>query len=243
MSYSGPVAVEVRITVDLRQWGYELLWAYGNLVSPLPQVCNSQPHCRRPIVQATAAGSSSGDTNYSGPVAVEVRITVDLRQWGYELQWAYGNLVSPLPQVCNSQPHCRRPIVQATAAGSSSGDTNYSGPVAVEVRITVDLRQWGYELQWAYGNLVSPLPQVCNSQPHCRRPIVQATATGSSSGDTNYSGPVAVGLQVTAAVGLPWEHAQEWGYGTIQIKSKVERDRINYSKAQTLHGEVMEESA
>ena len=54
---------------------------------------------------------------------------------------------------------------------------------------------------------------------------------------------MAVGLQVTAAVGLPWEHAQEWGYSTIKIKSKVERDRINYSKAQTLHGEVMEESA
>ena len=81
----------------------------------------------------------------------------------------------------------------------------------------MDLRQWGYELQWAYGNLVSPLPQAhCNSQPHCRKPIVQVTAAGSSSGDTNYSGPVAVGLQVTAAVGLPWEHAQEWNYGTNQ---------------------------
>ena len=37
MSYSGPVVVEVRVTVDPRQWGYELQWAYGNLVSPLPQ--------------------------------------------------------------------------------------------------------------------------------------------------------------------------------------------------------------
>ena len=104
----------------------------------------------------------------------------------------------------------------------------------------MDLRQWGYELQRAYGNLVSPLPQAhCNSQPHCRRPIVQVTAAGSSSGDTNYSGPVAVEVQVTAAVELPWEHACTGV--TIQIKSKVERDRINYSKAQTLHGEVLEE--
>ena len=156
--------------------------------------------------------------SYSGPVAVEVQVTVDLRQWGYELQWAYGNLVSPLSQAhCNSQPHCRRPIVQVTAAGSSSGDTNYSGPVVVEVQVTMDLRQWGYELQWAYGNLVSPLPQAhCNSQPHCRRPFVQVTAAGSSSGDTNYSGPVAVGLQVTAAVGLSWEHAQELQFRSNQ---------------------------
>ena len=99
--------------------------------------------------------------------------------------------------------------------GLQQGVVSYSGPVAVEVRVTVDLQQWGYELQWSYGNLVSPLPQAhCNSQPHCRRPIAQVTAAGSSSGDTNYSGSVAVGLQVTAAVGLPWEHAQEWGYGT-----------------------------
>ena len=64
---------------------------------------------------------------------------------------------------------------------------------------------------------------------------------------------MAVGF--TAAVGLPLDHTQGGpGYrwithrsgvtvGTIQIKSKVERDGINYSKAQTLHGEVMEESA
>ena len=72
----------------------------------------------------------------------------------------------------------------------------------------MDLRQWGYELQWAYGNLVSPLPQAhCNSQPHCRRPIVQVT---------NYSGPVAIGLQVTAAVELPWEHAQELQFRSNQ---------------------------
>ena len=86
------------------------------------------------------------------------------------------------------------------------------------VRVTMDLRQWGYELQWAYGNLVSPLPQP---QTHC---TITAAGSSTSSGDTNYSRPVAVGLQVTAAVGLPWDHAQEWGYGTIQIKSKVERD-------------------
>ena len=79
MSYSGPVTVEVRVTVDLRQWGHQLQWAYGNLVSPLPQAhCNSQPHCRRPIVQVTAAGSSSGDTNYS-------------EQCRYELQWTCGS--------------------------------------------------------------------------------------------------------------------------------------------------------
>ena len=94
---------------------------------------------------------------------------------------------------------------------------SYSGPVAVEVQVTMDLRQWGYELQWAYGNLVSPLSQAhCHSQPHCRRPIVQVTAAGSSSGDTNYSGPVAIGLQVTAAVELPWEHAQELQFRSNQ---------------------------
>ena len=137
MSYSGPVTVEVRVTVDLRQWGYELQWAYGNLVSPLPQAhCNSQPHCRRPIA---AAGSSSGDTNYSGPVAVEVRVTMDLRQWGYELQWAYGNLVSPLPQAhCNSQPAA---VGYELQWACGSGVVSYSGPAAV-----------GYELQWACGS-------------------------------------------------------------------------------------------
>ena len=45
----------------------------------------------------------------------------------------------------------------------------------------------------------------------------------------SYSGPVAIGLQVTAAVGLPWEHAQEWDYGTInsdQIKSRERQNQL-----------------
>ena len=93
----------------------------------------------------------SGGTSYSGPTAVGLLSYSGL----------HGKLVSPLSQAS----YCSR---QVTAAGSSSGDTNYSGPVTVEVRVTMDLRQWGYELQWAYGNLVSPLSQAyCNSQPHC----------------------------------------------------------------------------
>ena len=89
-------------------------------------------------------GLQQGVVSYSGPVAVEVRVTVDLRQWGY------GNLVSPLPQAhCNSQPHCRRPIVQVTAAGFSSA--------------------WGYKLQWACGSRVTS---------YCSSGVTVGTRTG-----------------------------------------------------------------
>ena len=160
-SYSGPVAVGLRVTVGLWQWGCKLprqsYWCYE-------------------LQQAS-------DRGYSGPVAVVFRVTVacgsgitacgtstvgrwqwgneshrvGLWQWGYELQWACGSGVTSYSGPVAVGLRVTVGLWQwgckvVSYCGSGTGVTSYSRPVT---GVTVGLWQWCSELQWACGSWVT----------------------------------------------------------------------------------------